>query len=81
MIARNTYAVLVGKRLKVLRNKAGYTTSQFSRLIGNKSEQQLYRYERGLNKIDIDTLVFYFRVLHIDVTSFFKQLDEDFYQK
>ncbi|MFP4816851.1 helix-turn-helix domain-containing protein [Providencia hangzhouensis] len=81
MIARKYICSISGRRLKALRKAAGYTTSQFSLLLGNKSEQQLYRYECGVNKMDIDTLVSYLKVLHVDVASFFEQLDDDFYQK
>ncbi|ENL8516757.1 helix-turn-helix transcriptional regulator [Providencia rettgeri] len=75
MIIKNTYAVLVGKQIKELRMNAGYTASQFSRLVGCKSEQQLYRYERGVNKMDIDTLVLSIKVLNIDMKEFFERID------
>lgn len=47
---------IVGKELKKLRKEAGYNLGQFAKLI-NKSEQQLFRYGRCVNKIDIDTLI------------------------
>jgi len=81
MIAKNTYTVLVGKKIKELRLGSGYKLFQFAKLIGCKSEQQLYRYERGINKIDIDTLISALKVLNVDVREFFEQLDEEFIQE
>ncbi|WP_273805007.1 helix-turn-helix domain-containing protein [Providencia rettgeri] len=81
MIAKNRYTVLVGKKIKELRLNAGYTTSKFARLINCKSEQQLYRYERGVNKIDLDTLVLALKVLNVDVGLFFEQIDESVTQE
>ncbi|MDR2225277.1 MAG: helix-turn-helix domain-containing protein [Providencia sp.] len=78
MIAKNTYTVLIGKKIKNLRLESGYKLFQFAKLIGCKSEQQLYRYERGINKIDIDTLISALKVLNVDVRDFFEQLDEEF---
>lgn len=78
MIAKNIYTVLIGKKIKMLRQESGYKTFQFAKLIGCKSEQQLYRYERGINKIDIDTLISALKILHVDVKEFFEQLDEEF---
>lgn len=81
MIAKNTYTVLIGKKLKKLRIGSGYKYFQFAQLIGCKSEQQLYRYERGINKIDIDTLISVLKVLNVDVREFFEQLDKELIQE
>ncbi|WP_272564852.1 helix-turn-helix domain-containing protein [Providencia sp. PROV270] len=81
MIAKNTYTVLIGKKIKKLRIGSGYKRFQFAQLIGCKSEQQLYRYEKGINKIDIDTLMSALKVLNVDVREFFKKLDEEFIQE
>ena len=72
----STVSTLVGLKIKALRRDAGYTASEFTRLAGCKSEQQLYRYERGINKIDIDTLISYLKVLNINVGIFFEELVE-----
>ncbi|QZY66545.1 helix-turn-helix domain-containing protein (plasmid) [Providencia rettgeri] len=78
MIAKNTYAILIGRKIKKLRQEAGYKLFPFAKLIGCKSEQQLYRYERGINKIDIDTFISALKILNVDVKEFFDQLDEEF---
>lgn len=74
MIHKNNYALFVGKKLRTLRQEAGYTVPEFVKLVGYKSEQQLYRYERGMNKIDIDTLVMSLNVLNINVGQFFEDV-------
>ena len=74
MIVGDTYAVLAGQKLRKLRKKAGYTAGEFARLSKCKSEQQLYRYERGVNKIDLDVLISSLKVLDVDISLFFDEL-------
>lgn len=69
-----TISMLIGKKIKSFRSNAGYTASQFARLTGCKSEQQLYRYERAINKIDIDTLVLMLKKLDVSICVFFDQI-------
>lgn len=64
---------IVGKELKKLRKEAGYNLGQFAKLI-NKSEQQLFRYERCVNKIDIDTLINSLIILDTDIALFFTRI-------
>lgn len=70
----SNYAVLAGQKLRKLRKEARYTVGEFARLSKCKSEQQLYRYERGLNRIDLDTLVLCLRLLDADIRLFFDEL-------
>ncbi len=72
-----TISMLIGKKIKSLRSNAGYTASQFARLTGCKSEQQLYRYERAINKIDIDTLVLMLKKLDVSICVFFDQIIDE----
>ncbi|MGW8595069.1 helix-turn-helix domain-containing protein [Providencia rettgeri] len=69
-----TVSIIIGKKIKKLRCEAGYTTSAFARLTGCKSEQQLYRYERAINKIDIDTLASILKSLDVSISHFFEQI-------
>nr|WP_051489878.1 helix-turn-helix transcriptional regulator [Providencia alcalifaciens] len=47
----------------------------FTKIIrGFISAQQLYRYERGINKIDIDTLVSALKILRVDIKEFFNEV-------
>ncbi|QZY63193.1 helix-turn-helix domain-containing protein [Providencia rettgeri] len=70
----STASKLIGRNIKRLRCSEGYTASEFAKLTGCKSEQQVYRYERGINKIDIDTLVSMLSSLDVNVGSFFEQI-------
>lgn len=81
MSMNRTVSALVGQKVKSLRRDAGYTASQFSKLTGCKSEQQLYRYERGINKIDIDTLASALKVLNVNIEFFFEQVMEEAYKE
>ncbi|GAB1440981.1 hypothetical protein MASR2M36_37660 [Providencia sp.] len=38
------------------------------------SEQQLFRYERGVNRIDIDCLVRVLKVLDVNMGEFFSEI-------
>ncbi|EFE51766.1 DNA-binding helix-turn-helix protein [Providencia rettgeri DSM 1131] len=66
-------SIYIGRQLKVLRVNENYTLSEFARLL-KKSEQQVYRMESGVNKMDIDTMVMYFKLLHVDIPSFFNEV-------
>ncbi|EJF7713697.1 MULTISPECIES: helix-turn-helix domain-containing protein [Providencia] len=71
MKTESTVSTLIGKKIKILRRNTGYTASGFARLSGCKSDQQLYRYERSVNKIDTNMLVSVLRTLNINTSSFF----------
>ena len=73
MDSNNLISQAVGRNLKRLRKEAGYKNSEFAKLV-NKSEQQMHRYERGVNKIDLDTLIVALKILNINVGDFFTQL-------
>ncbi|MDH2379564.1 helix-turn-helix transcriptional regulator [Providencia rettgeri] len=74
MNTNKAISILIGRKIKSLRSTAGYTASQFAKLTGCKSEQQLYRYERAINKIDIDTLVLMLKRLNVNISLFFEQI-------
>ncbi|HHR6081227.1 TPA: helix-turn-helix domain-containing protein [Providencia alcalifaciens] len=73
MESKYIFAMVAGRKLKALRESSGYKRTDFSRLI-HKSEQQLCRYERGINRIDIDTLVSALNILGVDIQIFFDEL-------
>ncbi|EMI2314523.1 helix-turn-helix transcriptional regulator [Providencia rettgeri] len=77
MNSTNSISSQVGLNLKKLRCDAGFTAFQFAKLVGIKSEQQLYRYERGVNKIGIDELVAALKALDISIGDFFEQIDKE----
>ncbi|WP_322957912.1 helix-turn-helix domain-containing protein [Providencia huashanensis] len=75
MKSEKNISVLAGRLLKEYRTSAGYTVWKLAEKI-NRSEQQLFRYERGVNKIDLDTLLTALRVLNIPSPDFFAQLED-----
>lgn len=68
-------SVLAGQLLREYRTTAGYTVWQLAKKI-NRSEQQLFRYERGTNKVDLDTLFAALSELSIQPHAFFAQLED-----
>lgn len=70
-------ACAVGQKIKALRKAQGFTVFQLAKEI-DISEQQLFRYERGVNRIDIDCLVRVLKVLDVNMGEFFSEvLQED----
>nr|WP_314266967.1 helix-turn-helix transcriptional regulator [uncultured Moellerella sp.] len=66
-------ACAVGQKIKSLRKSHGYTVFQLAKEI-DISEQQLFRYERGVNRIDIDCLVKVLKILDINMGEFFDDI-------
>lgn len=64
-------ACAVGQKIKSLRKSQGYTVFQLAKEI-DISEQQLFRYERGVNRIDIDCLVKVLKILDVNMGDFFE---------
>ncbi|HGN2080168.1 TPA: helix-turn-helix domain-containing protein [Providencia stuartii] len=69
-------ACAVGQKIKSLRKSQGYTVFQLAKEI-DISEQQLFRYERGVNRIDIDYLVRVLKVLDVNMGEFFSEILQD----
>lgn len=61
---------LIGKRIQMCRKEVGLTAQELSELIGI-SQQQLSRYERGTNKINIGHLVRLSVALKTPISWFF----------
>ncbi|HHR6441680.1 TPA: helix-turn-helix domain-containing protein [Providencia alcalifaciens] len=64
-------AYAVGQKIKSLRKSQGYTVFQLAREC-NISEQQLFRYERGVNRIDIDCLARVTKILDVNISDIFQ---------
>ncbi|HEQ1858329.1 helix-turn-helix transcriptional regulator [Providencia alcalifaciens] len=60
-----------GLVIRRLRKDKGYTTSELAEKI-NVSQQQMSRYERGVNKINVDTIAEISFALEIPIEVFFK---------
>ncbi|MDD9340883.1 MAG: helix-turn-helix transcriptional regulator, partial [Providencia heimbachae] len=67
MSSNGSISKLVGLNLKQLRMEAGLTACQLAKMSGIKSEQQMYRYEKGFNKIGVAELVAALKVLNVNI--------------
>ncbi|MEX9909027.1 helix-turn-helix domain-containing protein [Providencia rettgeri] len=65
----STLSALVGAKLKAERASQGYKRHDTRQKI-NKRDLQLFRYEHGINKIDLDTLINYCHALTLDIYDF-----------
>lgn len=61
---------IIGNRITYYRKMKGMTLESLSKIIG-VSEQQQSRYERGINRINIDRLYHYSKIFEIDIIAFF----------
>ncbi len=73
MSSKYPVAYAVGQKIKSLRKSQGYTVFQWAKEI-NISEQQLFRYERGVKRIDIDCLVRVLEVLGVNFSGFLEEV-------
>ncbi|MGV6989537.1 helix-turn-helix domain-containing protein [Testudinibacter sp. P80/BLE/0925] len=69
---------LIGKRIQQKRKECGFSAEKLSELL-DISQQQLSRYERGTNKINVSHLVSIANFLHTPISYFFMDcmLDSD----
>ncbi|CBJ79715.1 Transcriptional regulator (MrfJ protein) [Xenorhabdus bovienii str. Jollieti] len=73
MVDANT---LVGKRICTKRKELGITATALAKQIGI-SQQQLSRYERGTNRININHLVVISKQLGTPISWFFEECFKD----
>ncbi|OBU04015.1 hypothetical protein AYY16_13355 [Morganella psychrotolerans] len=67
----------MGQVIRQYRSNAGLTTKQLAHRIGI-SQQQLSRYERGVNRIDVDTLLRVSLAFKITPGRFFEEMNESY---
>ncbi|SFN53174.1 helix-turn-helix domain-containing protein [Xenorhabdus japonica] len=67
--------LLVGQRIQIKRKEQGITATALAKQIGI-SQQQLSRYERGTNRINITHLVVIVRILDTPIAWFFQDCIE-----
>ncbi|EKT58986.1 helix-turn-helix domain-containing protein [Providencia rettgeri] len=75
MAARYPIAKIVGSRIKKLRREYGLTGTEVAMAL-NVSQQQFSRYERGINRIDIDSLVMIADFLKVSVHYFLEDIEQ-----
>ncbi|MBD2782657.1 helix-turn-helix domain-containing protein [Xenorhabdus szentirmaii] len=63
--------LLVGQRIQAKRKELGMTATALAKKIGI-SQQQLSRYERGTNRINLTHLVDISKLLNTDISWFFQ---------
>lgn len=66
----------IGKMLKHFRRKSGLTGAELAKL-ANVSQQQISRYENGINNITFDRLIIIFNALEMnryDIDNFFEKI-------
>ncbi|HDF2330410.1 TPA: helix-turn-helix transcriptional regulator [Morganella morganii] len=68
-----TIREVIGARIRMMRHEHNLTTKELSKLIG-VSQQQLSRYERAVNKIDVDILYKISCVFECSVNDFFRDV-------
>lgn len=61
---------IIGNKITYYRKMKGMTLENLSKVVG-VSEQQQSRYERGINRINIDRLYHYSKIFEIEIIDFF----------
>lgn len=76
---KNAVSILAASKLKSLRISQGYKIHDIAQKL-NKSDQQLFRYEHGINKIDLETIIHYLTILDYDLIDFFSAIHSEINQ-
>lgn len=63
-----TVSVLIGKRIQCIRKEKGITGDELARML-NISQQQVSRYERGINQITVDCLFKISEILNVELSE------------
>ncbi|WP_369309573.1 helix-turn-helix domain-containing protein [Providencia rettgeri] len=67
---------IIGNKITYYRKMKGMSLNELARVIG-VSEQQQSRYERGINRINLDRLSQYANFFEIDLIRFFSFSNEE----
>lgn len=65
----NFFSIIVGKKIRDFRIEKGMSGAELGKML-NLSQQQISRYERGINKITVDLLYEASLILDIDIELF-----------
>ncbi|HDF2342584.1 TPA: helix-turn-helix transcriptional regulator [Morganella morganii] len=74
MMKKYAVSEAIGQVIRQYRTNAGLTTKQLAHRIGI-SQQQLSRYERGVNRIDVDTLLRISLAFRLTPGRFFEEMN------
>ncbi|EJF7713491.1 MULTISPECIES: helix-turn-helix domain-containing protein [Providencia] len=61
---------IIGNKITYYRKMKGMTLDNLANMV-NVSQQQQSRYERGINRINVDRLYHYSKIFEIDIMAFF----------
>lgn len=67
----NPLNLVIGQNIKQLRKRKALTTEMLGQCLG-VSQQQVSRYERGINNVHISLLVELSYLFHVPILDFFK---------
>ena len=68
---------IVGQNIRDLRHRNGLTTKMLAKMLG-VSQQQLSRYERGVNKIDVSVVFKIISIFHVSYEYLFPETENDY---
>ncbi|XKD94855.1 helix-turn-helix domain-containing protein [Morganella morganii] len=68
---------IVGQNIRDLRHRNGLTTKMLAKMLG-VSQQQLSRYERGVNKIDVSVVFKVISIFHVSYDYLFPEMQNDY---
>ncbi|AUR33376.1 XRE family transcriptional regulator [Morganella morganii] len=68
---------IVGQNIRDLRHRNGLTTKMLAKMLG-VSQQQLSRYERGVNKIDVSVVFKIINIFHVSYEYLFPEAQNDY---
>ncbi|HEK0620427.1 TPA: helix-turn-helix transcriptional regulator [Proteus mirabilis] len=72
---RKIFCHSIGYELFLLRQRNSMTGAELGKLL-NISQQQISRYERGINKIPIDILFHILNIFDISISDFFEKVSK-----
>ncbi|MEM8028305.1 helix-turn-helix transcriptional regulator [Morganella morganii] len=68
---------MVGQNIRDLRQHNGLTTTVLAKML-SVSQQQLSRYERGINKIDVSVVFKIINIFHVSYEYLFPEAQNDY---
>lgn len=76
MAPRYRVTKIIGSKIKKIRKEYGLTAAELAAVL-NVSQQQFSRYERGINRIDIDSLFIISNYLRISIHYFLEDISPE----
>lgn len=81
---RYKYSLSVGQRIKSLRLQNGWSGEALGKILGKItgiSQQQISRFERGVNRIDVESLAKFANAFNVDIVVLLSDYDKTIYDK